>query len=589
MSMIFKLTRIFFKEMFSSGDFFENIKTGKKKIGKVIGYAILILYCVAVFGFMFVSTVASIHKSLDSIGLGNLTALLVGFMGFLLTFIFGFVVSISTYATSANEEIMFSLPIKTKDLFTAKFLCCYLNELLIGFAVIFIGLGIYGYYENLLANPIFYLEALLSALSIPMLSVGICYLILVVLLGCFRFLRNKNMLMTFSSTIMVVFFLAFYFLFQKSINTAVDTELLLSGADLASVVNVSELVAFFPPIKWFGEGIALCNSGEYLKSLGYILLLIVACVSIPAVIIPLLAPLYKRSLDGFNESKIKKIEKGKEKEFIQSDIKSTPILIALFKRDVKSVLREASWFANGPLCLIIFPVIYGIAFVAGFMQSGVNISELIGEASAMISKIRFDNPEILSVILFWVPFGLGLLACVMGTMTSISPTSISREGKGFQSILALPFSIKTLLSAKMLHAMLYSLISSVMMFALLLVAVILVKPPFSALDYTLAFVNFWWVSLIFPFIIHIMDMFIDVCHPKLTWENPTAVFKQNLMAVVAMFISWGIVGLIVVATIFLLPQTPVVLLFINIGFTVIAIPLWLLFLRFSKKKLENMY
>lgn len=589
MNMILKLTRIFFKEIFSNGDFFENTKTGKKKVGKIIGYTILMLYCIGVFGFMYITVINSIHNSLASIGLNNLTPVFIGLSAFMLTFIFGFMVSISTYVTSANEEVMLSMPIKMKDLFTAKYLCCYLNELILGFAIVAIGLGIYGFHEKLLQNPLFYLEAILSALVIPLLSVGICYLILVVLLGCFKILRNKNMLMTFSSVIIVAFFLIFYFSFQKYLNNSVDVELLISGAEISALVDISDVVAFFPPIKWFALGFSLLSKGEYLKSFGYILLLVILCVSIPLIILPLLAPMYKRSLVGFNEAKVKKIQKGKEKEFIKSDIKETPILFALFKRDVSSVLRESSWFANGPLSLIIFPVIFGISFVAGFSQTDVNIGKLFSEISVGVSQLRLENSKLLSLIMFWISFGAGLFACLMGTMTSISPTSISREGKGFQNILALPFPIKTLIKAKMLHAMLYSVISSLVIFILLAVVAIWAKVPLLALDYVLIFVNYWWFSLVAAFLIHLIDMLIDVCHPKLTWENPTAVFKQNLMTVVAIFLSWGIIALFVVIVIFLLPTTLISLLVMNAVLTIIAIPLWMLFLKFSQKRLENLY
>ena len=91
------------------------------------------------------------------------------------------------------------------------------------------------------------------------------------------------------------------------------------------------------------------------------------------------------------------------------------------------------------------------------------------------------------------------------------------------------------------------------------------------------------------FLIHLIDMLIDVCHPKLTWENPTAVFKQNLMTVVAIFLSWGIIALFVVIVIFLLPTTLISLLVMNAVLTIIAIPLWMLFLKFSQKRLENLY
>ena len=73
----------------------------------------------------------------------------------------------------------------------------------------------------------------------------------------------------------------------------------------------------------------------------------------------------------------------------------------------------------------------------------------------------------------------------MGTMTSISPTSISREGKGLQNILSLPFPISKLISAKMLHAMLYSVISSALIFVLLVAVALIAKLPISFLDYLL--------------------------------------------------------------------------------------------------------
>lgn len=589
MGMILKLTRIFFKEMFSNGDFFENVKTGKKKLGKIIAYTLLIIYIVVVFGFMYISTISTIHTSFAPLGLGNLTPTIIAMFGFLITFIFGFMVTISTYVTSANEEVMLAMPIKNKELFTAKYLCCYLNELLLGSAVILVGLGIYGYFEKLLTNPLFYLEAIISSLVIPMLSVGICYLILVVLLGCFKFLRKKNILMTISTTIICAFFLIFYFSFQNSLNSMMDPELFMATGQLASFENIGNIASFFPPIKWFTNAIVFCGSGEILKSIGWLLLLVTICVSIPAILLPVLSPLYIRSLDGFNEAKVKKLEKGKEKEFIKSDIKSTPVLTALLKRDIVGVLREASWFANGPLTLIIFPVIFGISFFAGFSQSNTNISELLLEANKFVTILKINDPELLSKILFWVCLGGGAIACAMGTMTSVSSTSISREGKGLQNILALPFPVKKLVSAKMLHAMLYSVISSMLIFVLLVMFAVLAKISLSFGDYLLVFVNFWWSSLILAFIIHLVDMLIDVCHPKLTWENPTAVFKQNLMTVAAMFLSWGILGLTIIAAIFLLPQSSISLLIINIAITIVAIPLWFWFQKFATKKLSNLY
>ena len=141
----------------------------------------------------------------------------------------------------------------------------------------------------------------------------------------------------------------------------------------------------------------------------------------------------------------------------------------------------------------------------------------------------------------------------------------------------------------MLHAMLYSVISSTLIFIVMIIVASLLKTPFSVFEYILVFVNYWWFSLITAFLIHLIDMLIDVCHPKLTWENPVAVFKQNLMTVVAIFLSWGIIALFVVIAIFLLPPTLISMLVINVIITVVAVPLWIFFQKFAQKKLENLY
>ena len=178
----------------------------------------------------------------------------------------------------------------------------------------------------------------------------------------------------------------------------------------------------------------------------------------------------------------------------------------------------------------------------------------------------------------------------MGTMTSISATSISREGKGIQNILALPFPLKKLTSAKMLHAMLYSFFSSFLIFALLAGVSIWLKPSFTVSEYLLIFLNFWWISLILAFIIHIIDMLIDVCHPKITWENPIAVFKQNLMTVVSIFLSMGLIGILIfLAFVLKLPKNLLTITAINLIFTIIAVPSWILFQRFAEKRLSNLY
>jgi ABC-2 type transport system permease protein len=256
---------------------------------------------------------------------------------------------------------------------------------------------------------------------------------------------------------------------------------------------------------------------------------------------------------------------------------------------VKSVVRETSWFANGPLTMVICPIIFVISFCFGISKAGGSIFELKNEIIIMIEMIKTSDTTLFNTIVFWISFGSGLVSILIGSMSSIATTAISREGKGLQNILAMPFSLKTFLNAKMLHAMFYSVLGTIFVAILVAVIAIIFAIPLSPSVYIMVFVNFIWFSLVTQFIINMIDMLIDVCHPKLSWENPIAVFKQNLIATVAIFLSWGIIALLVLFAIYVIPTSPISLLLMNIGLTAITIPTWLLFLKFAKKKLENLY
>lgn len=588
MKMILKLTKLFYKEIFSPESYIKDSKTGKVKVGKGILYAILILYCIGVFGFMYFTTISSLYNSLNSIGQGYLTLYAVGFSAFIITFFFGFMVSVNTYATSANEEFLISLPLKIKDIFTAKFLCTIINELLLSVAFIFLGAGIYGFNEGLLTNPLFYIEVIFSAIAIPFFSVGVSYLILVILVNSFKFLRRKGVLTGICTTIMIVFFLWFYFTWQKIFNGAIQENLeqMMNGAEIASLMD--KFSVFFP-IKWFGESVSLLKTGSILKSLLNFILLIGCSFAIPAIVLPVLAPLYKRSLAGFNETKVKKLEKGTEKEFIQKDLKSSSLTFALLKRDFWAIIREPSWCINGPGMFLVMPVIFGISIVAGLSQADFNFNEVAGMLVAFITEIRVSNPELLNQIWFWLAFGSGLLAATLGTMTSISTTSISREGKGFSNILALPMSMKDFTLAKMIHAMLYSVVGTVFMLILLIVLICVIKLPIQASELFEIFANLIWTSTVVAFLINLIDLFIDTLSPKLKWENPIAVFKNNLTVVLAIFLSWAIIAGIVALAIFFVKQEMSNLVLINAGLTLISVPVWRLYQNFAEKKLRSMY
>ena len=146
------------------------------------------------------------------------------------------------------------------------------------------------------------------------------------------------------------------------------------------------------------------------------------------------------------------------------------------------------------------------------------------------------------------------MSIFIGNSSSIAATSFSREGKGLYDLKAMPIENRTIALVKVWHAFLYIglaiIITIIALTALWLCLEVPVTPAeFGKMIFLVALLTVS-VSLVLVFI----DMFLDTANPKLTWETPIAAFKQNLNAVLAVFISLGVVGVFVVLAIFL-PKT----------------------------------
>lgn len=592
MKLTFILTKLFLAQLISFHEFFENLKAGGKKTFKSLGIILIFAYCAIVFGGMYFFMVNIMYKGYSQIGLPSLVLITIGLSAFTLTLFFGFMTSINTYITGSSEEFLFAMPLKPSQIFIGKFLSTYVIEFIWGFAIIGLGAGIFGFYQGLLTNPLFYIVVLISAATIPLITLAFCYLLLVVLLNLFRKLRNKSLLVGINSVIMVGIILTFSFAYQSVAAKLEDPEFFETLINNGSLNSVLAIANFLPPVQWFARSMALLAEGKYLQSIGYAIILLSVAIIIPTIILPLLSPLYIRSLNGFNDVSTKKLQKGEEKAFIKSDIKATPLTKALFLRDVKSVLREPVWFVNGPIIIILMPIILLISAAAGLYGSlsdmgGISsLPQLITDLSSTINQWINTNPQYISTILYSTAGILSMIAVFSGTSTSISSTAISREGKGFSNLLAMPIPFEKLFKAKIMHAMLYTFITILFEIIAVLIVIALLQPAFSFTEIVQLLINIIWFTTSLSIIIHIMEFSIDISHPKLEWENPAAAFKQNLTATLSVFIIMGIVAVLVVAGIFIPIKTPIVITFVAAILTGIAVLSWRHFIKVAEKKLR---
>ena len=304
------------------------------------------------------------------------------------------------------------------------------------------------------------------------------------------------------------------------------------------------------------------------------------------VCIPLMGKMYIKSLTGFSDTKAKKLSDEMVEKVITKDVRSASIFHAVYWRDVRTVLREPTFFANGPLMVFLMPIIFLVSMAFGFISMGEG--GLMEFRQEIVKSFREVSPEDITKMKYYVSVALSALAIFTGNASSIAASSFSREGKAMYDLKAMPIQNNLIAKAKFWHAYTYIVIGCINITVLFVIANTVLGSLFNFTESLkilfLMFLNTSAVSLVLIFI----DMFIDTVHPKLQWENPIAAFKQNLNSIIAVFLSIGFDGLAVVLAIFLLPKNTVGQILFTVIFGIIAAPIGAGYFKYAEKKISLM-
>ncbi|MCR4940404.1 MAG: ABC transporter permease subunit [Treponemataceae bacterium] len=584
MNLTIKLATLYLTQMLSLGTLKDGFTQGGKKAIKSIGIIIILLYCAGVFGSMYIAIAELYYSSLASAGMSGMYPLLQGFAVMLITFIFGFLTTLGTYTSAQKEEILLSLPLKDKQLFLSKYIASYVCELPITFLLVMIGAVIYGKNEGLLTNPLLYISILITSVSLPLVVLAVCYILVVLILNIFSFLKNKAILIGISTVCLLVALLYLNFSYQSLMISAATQH--LPEETLHTITEkISSSGQILLPVKWFGEGFSSIQSAPG-KALLNILLLAVSGVIVSFLLLPLFSPLYRKTVTGFNESSAKRLSKDKIDSFIKGDIKSTPVLKTLFVRDFRSLVREPTWLTNGPLLILIMPLIIGIAIYISFKSnSSEQLTSTFDISRQMILDYIAQGAAARNTFLY-ITAGIAILCAVFtGCNTFVAASAISREGKGLSNLMALPVSWNKILTAKMLHAMLYSAFTTVLSTTVTAIALAVFHVKLTLKEALLMYFSIVGLSLVLNFILQIFAMLIDAANPKLDWDTPAAAMKRNMNTMTSMLMTMGILSLLIAAGVFLLPMRTESLAILTLLCFGLAIPLWKWFLKHAKKVL----
>lgn len=570
---LWPLFKILASNNFSLGTFIEGFKKGVKGILKNILIIVLVLYFVVVAGGMYITVMNLLGNGLVNTGDIDKMPVVVIFASFCLVLFFGFISAATNYYTGCGEEQFLAMPLQSVEIFGAKVGVTAITDASLGAVVVITGSVIYGIKAGLLTNPLFYVGMIVTTCAIVSISLFLIYGLMMLFLIVFPKFRKRNIL-TGIATVLVFVFVCCYSFFSSQMTMMFD---LTEGAAAPMVQMIRVWVEKAPVLMIFAQAV----SGKILP-----MLYMVAITGIFVFgIIPLFAPVYIKTLNGFSDVKSKKISREKAQDVINKNVKTNSVFSTLFTRDLRTMFREPSFFANGPLLLIILPVIMllsgGISF---FMASKENLGVVMNEIQKIFLQM---SPEGMITFKHYAVLILAAISIFMGNCTNVASTSFSREGKALYDLKAMPIECDTIVLVKFWHAFMYCIIAVAIMALYFIAAVVLFNIPLTWGEIFAMIIQACIITLLVSLVLIFTEMFIDTVNPKLLWENPTAAFKQNINAVVSSFISMGVVGIFVVLMIFL-PKTALGLFLIGGIFGVIAAPLGFLYFRYAVKRIPKM-
>ena len=574
--MFYNLFKILNTSTLNVGGFLEGFKKGPKGIIKNIFIILFAIYVIAVMIGMYTAYMIATYKFLAASGNQEAMPFITMLVALLIIMFFGFTSVAASYYTGSSEEFLMSLPLTPGQFFGAKFAVSFVSDAIMGLGMFAISSIVYGANEGLLTNPLFYIGFLVAALAFSLAAVFAIYLLFILILYFIPALRKKK-LMTVVATVLLIAFCIFYGLMNSSISMSFSNPKFMGekmGSSIEKLFGLSDKMPVFMYI-----------SGALKGKILPILILAALSALILFVLVPLFGKMYIKTLDGFADVKSKKITAQKAEEVIEKDVRSVSIFHALFVRDYRNVVREPAFFANGPLFVYLFPVIFILSFSVGFIASGEGLGVIF---SAFQRKLAELSPESLKSAKYFVTLGSAAFVVFTGTFANLATTSFSREGKSLNDLKAMPIDFNLIVKVKFWHAMLYVGIANVIMIFLLTLAYFLLQVPLTFTDLFSICILTVLVSGSVSLLLIFIDMFIDTLNPKLNWETPMAASKQNFNVLWSMLLSMLTVGLVVILVVFALPKSMISLVILSIIYVIIAAPVGAAYFRYAEKRLKEM-
>lgn len=527
----------------------QNSKQSNMGLGTKIFIWVMAIIGIASILFLFGAFAYSIITQLEMLNQAYLAVYLYLTAISLLAIFFSLINTPAVYYFDEAMENFLVLPITRRDYLSAKWIAnAYSTSLIIlPFSILFT--IIFAINASITWATIPFL--LIATIVTPLIPISLVVVFIVLLFSFIPFVRNKNLFVYMTTFMGLVLGLGINFMTIPVVEGGDMLQALIDGFQGDGNTLLTFFNSVFPNVNMFVK--ALSESNVLYLIAGLVITFIVIYLTI-------LFTQYK-----YLDSALSMSEVGQSKKIISSDsftkqTKQRSHFKALMKQDLRNILRTPIFASNYFLPMIILPISFAFAGFGGDMDFSV-FSEL---PYYLNDLLFFFEPMEIIVASFFLFTVLGYL---MGSFSTITSTAISREGVQMQNYLQMPMQLKDVVYAKVA---LGTIVTGIFPLIVMIILQILFKAPIYIL--VIATLS----TFIGVFCANVVSIFLDVIKPKLNWSNEQEAVKQNMLSVIPMFLSFGVVGLSVWIAlsdmpVYLYVITPIVIIIVGItGFIYIG-------------------
>ena len=470
-------------------------KRGKKSgKGKLILYALLMVYAIGVFCWLFGMVFSALAEPLYTSGLAWLYFLMVLIMSFAMMVVFSVFTAKSQLYEAKDNDLLLSMPIPPSAILGSRMLLLLGLNLLFGLIIAVPALIMWYQCAPFSAKTLVSFILVFLALSLFALAISAIFGWLLSLLS------SKMRRKTLFETVLSLAFLAAYFYFYSRLGTIVENVLMSS-------MGLADTLGSVTVLRWIGVAAAEGNV--------IYLLLSMAILTIPFIIVyaVLSRTFIKTATAKRGSAKIKYTDKGQRVSSRSS---------ALFK-------REAARFFSSSTCII------NNGLGAVFILAG---AVLLVVYKSMLLQIMAGYEDIAMCIV--AVFGAAMAGMVLPTSSSVS-----LEGKSLWIIRSMPVSTDEVLGTKLR----LSLALYIPPLVILMAAATYVLRPGALIVLTATI-----ASLLLLLVMAQMGLIANIRHPNLNWMTEAQAVKSGAAVIICMLLDYGLIAALGVGGYFLLSK-----------------------------------